>query len=197
MAAAAQQTLPELQDEAALPAPISSNDMTLEEPPTFADFGVDKLLVAGLAESGIEVPSPIQEASLPVLLQGSNAAVQSYTGSGKTLAYLLPAMTLALQRAEAAFRRQQAAVQAAAKSGRRPVVAEEDGWSVQVLVVAPSQELAMQICRVAASLMPEAGRGAVQQAIGGANMRRQAESIIEHQPLVVVGTPGRLADLIR
>jgi len=55
----------------------------------------------------------------------------------------------------------------------------------------------MQICRVAASLMPEAGRSAVQQAIGGANMRRQAESIAQHQPLVVVGTPGRLADLIR
>lgn len=45
MAAAAQQTLPELQDEAALEAPISSNDMTLEEPPTFAELGVDKLLV--------------------------------------------------------------------------------------------------------------------------------------------------------
>lgn len=68
---------------------------------------------------------------------------------------------------------------------------------MQVLVVAPSQELAMQICRVAAGLMPEEGRSAVQQAIGGANMRRQAEAIAQHQPLVVVGTPGRVADLIR
>lgn len=55
----------------------------------------------------------------------------------------------------------------------------------------------MQICRVASSLLPPEGRSAVQQAIGGANMRRQAEAIAERQPLVVVGTPGRLADLMR
>lgn len=109
----------------------------------------------------------------------------------QTLAYLLPAMTLALRRAEAAFRCQRAA----AAQGRQ--LSEEDMYSVQVLVVAPNQELAMQICRVAADLLPKEGRGAVQQAIGGANMRRQAEAIAENQPLVVVGTPGRLADLVR
>jgi len=45
MAAAAQQTLPGLQDEAILEASVSSNDITVEEPPTFAELGVDKLLV--------------------------------------------------------------------------------------------------------------------------------------------------------
>lgn len=100
-------------------------------------------------------------------------------------------MTLSLRRAEAAF----AAQRAAAAAGRS--LSEADMYSVQVLVVAPNQELAMQICRVAADLMPKEGRSAVQQAIGGANMRRQAEAIAEHQPLVVVGTPGRLADLVR
>eukprot|EP00879_Flechtneria_rotunda_P015174 GHRR01015861.1.p1 GENE.GHRR01015861.1~~GHRR01015861.1.p1 ORF type:complete len:662 (+),score=244.46 GHRR01015861.1:415-2400(+) len=110
----------------------------------------------------------------------------------QTLAYLLPALTLALRRAEAAYRRQQATWEAG-----RSTTSEQDMWTVQVLVVVPSQELAMQICRVAKDLMPPEGKGAVQQAIGGANMRRQAEAIQEKQPLFVVGTPGRLVALIR
>lgn len=67
---------------------------------------------------------------------------------------------------------------------------------LQVLVVAPSQELAMQISKVAQGLFPSDSRTAVQQAIGGANIRRQAESIAEHQPIMVVGTPGRVVDLV-
>lgn len=47
---------------------------------------------AGLAEGGIEVPSPIQEAAIPVLLSGSNAAIQSYTGSGKVSTLHLAAL---------------------------------------------------------------------------------------------------------
>jgi superfamily II DNA/RNA helicase len=67
---------------------------------------------------------------------------------------------------------------------------------LQVVVIAPSQELAMQISRVAQSLFPQDSRTAVQQAIGGANLRRQAESIAQHQPIMVVGTPGRVVDLV-
>jgi ATP-dependent RNA helicase DeaD len=59
------------------------SDLSVEEPTSFTELGVDPLLVAGLAESGIEVPSPIQESAIPVLLSGANAAIQSYTGSGK------------------------------------------------------------------------------------------------------------------
>lgn len=66
----------------------------------------------------------------------------------------------------------------------------------QVLVIAPSQELAMQISRVAQGLFPKDSGTAVQQAIGGANLRRQAEAIADHQPIMVVGTPGRVVDLV-
>jgi ATP-dependent RNA helicase DeaD len=61
----------------------STTDLSVDEPAGFLQLGIDPLLVAGLAESGIEVPSPIQESAIPVLLSGQNAAVQSYTGSGK------------------------------------------------------------------------------------------------------------------
>ncbi|PNH00449.1 DEAD-box ATP-dependent RNA helicase 47, mitochondrial, partial [Tetrabaena socialis] len=70
----------------------------------------------------------------------------------------------------------------------------------QALVVAPSQELAMQIMRVAKSLLPPAwsARGAVQQVIGGANPKRQAEALAGVPgPLLVVGTPGRQAIRLR
>lgn len=45
-------------------------------------------------------PTDVQRAAIPEVLTGANVAVQSYTGSGKTLAYLLPVMSLAVQRAE-------------------------------------------------------------------------------------------------
>ncbi len=62
----------------------------------------------------------------------------------------------------------------------------------QALVVAPSQELAMQIVRVAKGLLPSDLRYAVQQVIGGANPKRQAEALAAVPgPLVVVGTPGQ------
>jgi hypothetical protein len=64
----------------------TANELTVDEPTGFVDLGIDPLLVAGLSETGIEVPSPIQESAIPVLLSGQNAAMQSYTGSGKVCA---------------------------------------------------------------------------------------------------------------
>jgi superfamily II DNA/RNA helicase len=68
---------------------------------------------------------------------------------------------------------------------------------VQAIIVTPSRELAMQIVRVAESLLPDSAKRAVQQCIGGANMLRQRENLKMYKPIVVVGTPGRLAELSR
>lgn len=46
------------------------------------------------------MPSPIQSAAIPVVLERKNCAIQSFTGSGKTLAYLLPALTLAFSKGQ-------------------------------------------------------------------------------------------------
>ena len=70
-------------------------------------------------------------------------------------------MSLAIQRGEEEFTRLRKAKQ------------EHLAGSLQAIVVAPSRELAMQIVRVAQSLLPDAARGCVQQAIGGANPHRQ------------------------
>lgn len=55
----------------------------------------------------------------------------------------------------------------------------------------------MQIVRVAKQLIPKGGRSAVQQLIGGASPRRQAEALQFQKPLIAVGTPGRVAEMIR
>jgi superfamily II DNA/RNA helicase len=101
----------------------------------------------------ITQPTDVQRAAIPEVLTGANVAIQCYTGSGKTLAYLLPVMTLAVLRAEeewAAITRRTAG----------------SAGVVQAVVVVPSRELAMQIMRVAQSLLPESAKRAVQQCIG-------------------------------
>lgn len=138
----------------------------------------------GLEGLGVSNPTDVQSAAIPQVLSGANVAIQCYTGSGKTLAYLLPVMSLAVQRAEAEW-----AAVTRKTSGQ--------AGTVQAVVVAPSRELAMQIVRVAQALLPPSAHKAVQQCIGGANMTRQREALKLNRPILVVGTPGRLAELSR
>ena len=67
--------------------------------------------------------------------------------------------------------------------------------AVLCLVVAPSQELAMQIVRNAEALLGPAAKHLVAQCIGGANTKRQLEALKRNTPAIVVGSPGRLAEL--
>ena len=129
-------------------------------------------------------PTAVQVAAIPEILSGSNVAVQCYTGSGKTLAFLLPVLSLAVQRAEVEW------------AGVTRKNREEVG-AVQAIIITPSRELAMQIVRVAQSMLPESARRAVQQCIGGASIWRQRDALKLFKPILVVGTPGRLAELSR
>ncbi|KAL4529367.1 hypothetical protein Ndes2526A_g04159 [Nannochloris sp. 'desiccata'] len=150
----------------------------------FLNLGVDDRLMGGLLSSGITEPTDVQRAAIPEILSGSNVAVQCYTGSGKTLAFLLPVMSFAVQRAEQEW-------SLATRKNRASL------GQVQAIIVTPSRELAMQIVRVAESLLPDSAKRAVQQCIGGANMLRQRENLRMYKPILVVGTPGRLAELSR
>lgn len=105
-------------------------------------------------------------------------AIQSHTGSGKTLAYLLPVIVDMFDEGTGSIR-------------------ADVGSGVRAIIVAPSQELAMQIVRQVERILGELGRQITQQAIGGANAKRQEEAIRRKRPLIVVGTPGRLAELSR
>ena len=151
----------------------------------FESLGVDPRLLPCLKnDMGIVEPTAIQIAAIPSILSGKNAALQCYTGSGKTLAYLLPVLSLCFSRSREEW----------SKVTRK--TAGQAG-TVQAIVVAPSRELAMQIVKVAQTLLPSEARRAVQQCIGGANILRQKESLKTFKPVLVVGTPGRLAELSR
>lgn len=59
---------------------------------TFEQFGFKVNLLAGIAEAGFKVPSPIQEKAIPVILSGADVIAQAHTGTGKTAAFGLPAI---------------------------------------------------------------------------------------------------------
>ncbi|WP_431028013.1 DEAD/DEAH box helicase [Lysinibacillus sp. LZ02] len=109
----------------------------------------------------------IQQEMIPAMLDGKDIVAESPTGSGKTLAYVLP------------------------------ILNKVDGTKkqTQALIVAPSQELAMQIVEVIRE-WTEGTDITVQQLIGGANSARQIEKL-KKKPTIVVGTPGRLNELAR
>jgi len=135
---------------------------------TFTDLQLPPELVAALSKQEITEPTPIQNAALPVLLAGKDAYLHAETGTGKTLAYLLPLFC----RVDAA----QAAT--------------------QVVIVAPTHELAIQIQRQCCDLAVNAGLPIrTLLLIGGTSTERQIDKL-KKKPHVVVGSPGRIGELI-
>lgn len=135
------------------------------------------VLLERLESLGFRKPTAIQAKGIPAALSGANCALKCYTGSGKTLAYLIPMIHSLLVEAE-----------------RSPNARPE---GPRAMVITPSRELAMQIVRQAQALLGNDYRSLVQQCIGGTNTSRQEDALRRNSPLVVVGTPGRLAELSR
>ncbi|WP_412768290.1 DEAD/DEAH box helicase [Actinomyces israelii] len=143
---------------------------------TFADLGVEPELCQALAEHGITRPFPIQALALPVALEGQDIIGQAKTGTGKTLGFALPLLMDTLGPGEEGW--------------------EEDpaSGSPQALIVLPTRELAKQ---VAEELSMAAARRTVRivQVYGGRAYEPQIEAL-QRGAEVVVGTPGRLIDLM-
>src|SRR5277367_4402902 len=134
----------------------------------FADLSVPPALIAALAKQQISDPSPIQTAAIPPLAAGKDAYLRAETGTGKTLAYLLPLFSR-IDPAQAA---------------------------TQVVIVAPTHELAIQIHRQSCELALNAAC-AIRSVllIGGTATDRQIDKL-KAKPHVVVGSPGRMVELI-
>lgn len=136
---------------------------------TLRDLGINPAVAEALAASGILQPTPIQLQAIPALLEGSDAYLSSETGSGKTLAYLLPVLSQI----------------------------EPDERSLQTMVIVPTHELAIQVCDVARDLTRSAGQSIrIQALIGGVSLKRQIENL-KKKPHLIVGTLGRIAELIQ
>ena len=136
---------------------------------SFEQIGLDKTLVEGLAKAAITIPTPVQAAVIPEVLQGRDVIGHSATGTGKTLAYLLPLF----QKIEC---------------GKR---------EVQAVVLAPTHELVMQIFRQAELLAQNSGVPVAAAAIiGEVNIARQIEKLKE-KPHLLIGSAGRVLELIQ
>lgn len=124
-------------------------------------------IIRGMESLGYTSLLAVQKEVIPHILAGKNCLIQSETGSGKTAAYLVP------------------------------VLNRLDPFSVrpQALIIAPTRELAVQIHETAAKLAAFAKIHCV-CVIGGLNQDKQ-ENALKHYPALVIGTPGRLADLYR
>ena len=131
----------------------------------FADLNLAAPLLAALESVGYETPSPIQSATIPLLLEGRDVLGQAQTGTGKTAAFALPALQrLDLTRAEP-----------------------------QVLVLTPTRELAIQVAEAFQRYASKLPGFHVLPIYGGQSYGPQL-SALRRGVHVVVGTPGRIID---
>jgi ATP-dependent RNA helicase DeaD len=134
-------------------------------PPSFRDLALSEPVLRALADVGYESPSPIQAATIPVLLSGADMLGQAQTGTGKTAAFALPA----LSRIDL--------------SGHEP----------QVLVLVPTRELALQVAEAFQRYAAHIKGFHVLPIYGGQSYQPQLNAL-RRGVHVVVGTPGRVID---
>lgn len=137
-----------------IPSAISFGDLALSEP-----------VLRALSDVGYESPSPIQAATIPVLLSGADMLGQAQTGTGKTAAFALPALT------------------------RIDLSKHEP----QVLVLVPTRELALQVAEAFLKYAAHLKGFHVLPIYGGQSYQPQLNAL-RRGVHVVVGTPGRVID---
>jgi len=142
--------------------------MSTPSPVAFSDLSLSPAVLTALEKVGYEKPSPIQEKTIPLLLAGRDVIGQAQTGTGKTAAFALPLLSqLDLKQ-------------------KLP----------QVLVLAPTRELAIQVAeafQTYASFIPGFH---VLPVYGGQDFRSQLMGL-KRGCHVIVGTPGRVMDHMR
>ena len=149
----------------------AANPAAAVNPPAdqgFGCFGFGSELLQALEAIGYREPSPIQKAAIPELMLGRDLVGQAQTGTGKTAAFALP-MLARLDPAE-----------------RKP----------QVLVLAPTRELALQVADAFNSYASQLNGVRTLAIYGGADFRDQIHQL-KRGVQIVVGTPGRVMDHMR
>ena len=130
----------------------------------FEEFGLSPELLSAVKKHGYDEATPIQEKTIPLIIQGVDVIGQAQTGTGKTAAFGLP------------------------------ILEEVDPKNpqIQALVISPTRELAMQTEEELNKLGSDK-HVKTQVVFGGYDIRRQIHALKEH-PQILVGTPGRLID---
>src|SRR3954468_17015055 len=133
--------------------------------PTFADLNLPAPILKALKDVGYETPSPIQAATIPLLLEGRDVLGQAQTGTGKTAAFALPIL---------------------ARLDIKP-------GTPQALVLVPTRELAIQVAEAFQRYATYIPGFHVLPIYGGQSYTPQLKGL-KRGAHVIVGTPGRVMD---
>lgn len=137
---------------------------------SFKDFNFKPYIQSALDEIGFKEPTEVQQRLIPVVRFGRDLVGESKTGSGKTHTFLLPIF-------------------------EKLDEAKDD---VQVVITAPSRELATQIYQATKQIAEHSDKEIrVVNYVGGTDKLRQIERLKVRQPHIVIGTPGRVYDLVK
>ncbi|WP_163526381.1 DEAD/DEAH box helicase [Halobacillus ihumii] len=139
---------------------------------SFKQYAINNNVDQIIEQLGFNEPTPIQKEVVPSALRGESLIGQSHTGSGKTHAYLLPLFNQL----------------------------NDDENHVQFVVTAPTRELATQIYEEVRKAIQFAGKKEVWKAklvIGGTDKQKMMEKLASNPPHIVVGTPGRILDMVK
>lgn len=171
-----------------IPIDDIDNDSLLNEDEVYAwkELRLHPLLIKSIRKLGFREPTPIQKACIPAAAhQGKDVIGAAETGSGKTLAFGLPILQRLLEEREKASR----SLQREEKSAE-----VECGGPLRALVITPTRELALQVCdhlKLAANNIDIR----VVPIVGGMSSEKQ-ERLLKRRPEIIVGTPGRLWELM-
>ena len=135
----------------------------------FTEFKFKDYIQEALRDLNFLEATPVQEKLIPVVLSGRDLVGESKTGSGKTHTFLLPIFQML----------------------------DEEADSVQAVITAPSRELAAQIYQASRQLASFSDKEIrVANYVGGTDKARQIGKLESSQPHIVIGTPGRIYDLV-
>ncbi|KAG2611962.1 DEAD-box ATP-dependent RNA helicase 31 isoform X1 [Panicum virgatum] len=140
----------------------------------FDECPLSPLTLRGVKAAGYERMTAVQEATLPIILQGKDVLAKARTGTGKTVAFLLPAIEVVSK------------LPPADRDQKRP--------PISVVVVCPTRELADQAAAEANKLLKFHPSIGVQLVIGGTRMALEQKRMHTNPCQILVATPGRLRD---
>ena len=147
----------------------------LEGKKRFHDFDLPSEVMHGIADLGFKYATDIQALSLEQALAGKNIAGKAQTGSGKTAAFLVAILTRYL---------------------RTPENRAKEGGNPRALVIAPTRELVIQICKDADAIGKYCNLRSL-AVYGGMDYDRQRKEVLGAPVDLLVATPGRLLDFVK
>ena len=136
---------------------------------TFKDLQLPENIFKAIEELGFVNPTEIQAKSIPLIREGKDVIGRSQTGTGKTIAFGIPAIEI--------------------------IEPSNKKTAVQVLIICPTRELALQASDEIKKLSKFTGNISATEVYGGADMNRQIMKL--KRANIVIGTPGRIMDHLR